>query len=570
MPTLSIPPAIDEILSAASRHHGLSPSLTAGLTSIARSVVRAFAGADVDVSQLVKALKRIGQCLTVDGNDSGSAADQAARDDLAALARQLGRVVDGSIAPGATVPLAVEARESSAPEPPPAEPAPRETPSEPRPFTRDVAVEHLEEAAFCRTRWELALGAPNYSASEVEQGPEERLRAHLDALVLAGRPAAEQVLVPALDHEDPPIVFAVAWCLLASEDGDFDDEVLRAFGAATNDARRRTELARALALSPSRAAGDRLAHALEDLPPAARAEAAQILTRSFARPAEIRHWLSGDDAALASGALRGLGGDLTPWADLLERYLGADDRAVVSAAIRPGLCVGMVAAWDACVEAATGSDPSVDDLIALATLGGAAEHAAVERALQSPGSRRSALFALGFSGRRRAAELCLEIIDDDDPADARVAGEAFSAITGLAIEGAYARRVPDDQDLDQDLDDDLAAGDERAAARATPAEAALPLPDGPAIRGWWSSATSRFQAEQRYLGGAPISAAALVSAIAGGPMRRRPGHALELAVRTRGACFVDTTDWVSRQRAAVAGWTVPSIDDFTALFGAGD
>ena len=90
---------------------------------------------------------------------------------------------------------------------------------EPRPFTRDVAVEHLDEAAFCRTRLGAALGAPHYTAAEVEQGPEERLRAHLDALVLGGRPVAEQVLVPALDHEDPPIVFAAAWCLLASEDG---------------------------------------------------------------------------------------------------------------------------------------------------------------------------------------------------------------------------------------------------------------------------------------------------------------------------------------------------------------
>ena len=271
------------------------------------------------------------------------------------------------------------------------------------------------------------------------------------------------------------------------------------------------------------------------LPPAARAEAARILTRSFARPAEIRHWLSGDDAALASGALRGLGGDLTPWADLLERHVRADDPAVVSAAIRPGLCVGLVAAWDACVEAATGPEPGVDDLVALATLGGAAEHAAVERALQLPGARRPALFALGFSGRRRAAELCLEIMDRRRRCDdatwpsARVAGEAFSAITGLAIEGAYARREPDDDDLDH--------GDEPAAARATPAEARLPLPDGPAIREWWSSAAPRFEPEQRYLGGAPISAAALVAAIAGGPMRRRPGHALELAVRTRGACL---------------------------------
>jgi uncharacterized protein (TIGR02270 family) len=229
----------------------------------------------------------------------------------------------------------------------------------------------------------------------------------------------------------------------------------------------------------------------------------------------------------------------------------------------------MVAAWDACVEAATGPDAAVEDLIALATLGGAAEHAAVERALQLPAVRRPALFALGFSGRPRAAELCLEIMEEDDPADARVAGEAFAAITGLTIEGTYARRENDDDDRADDFDD-FDDTDEPGAARATPAEAWLPLPDGPAIRAWWSSAGPRFEPGQRYLGGAPISTAALVAAIAGGPMRRRPGHALELAVRTRGACFLDTTDWVSRQRAAVAGWTVPPVTDFTALFGAGD
>jgi uncharacterized protein (TIGR02270 family) len=418
--------------------------------------------------------------------------------------------------------------------------------SQPRPFTPDVVVEHLQQAAVCRVRWELALGAPNYTAAEVQHGPEERLRAHLDALVLGGRPVAEQVLVPALGHEDPPISFAAAWCLLASEQGDFEQDVVGAFAAAADDDRRRVELARALALAPSRAAGDRLAHALDGLPAPARAEAARILTRSFARPAEVRHWLSGDDAALASGALRGLGGDVTPWADLLERHLRSDDPAVAAAAIRPGLCVGMVAAWDACVEAATGPDPGVEDLVAIATLGGAAEHAAVERALQLPAARRPALFALGFSGRPRAAELCLEVMDDDEPAVARVAAEAFAAITGLAIEGAYACREP---------------GEEPDA---------LPLPDGPAIRAWWSSAAPRFGPDRRYLGGAPISITSLVAAIACGPMRRRPGYALELAVRTRGACFLDTMDWVSRQRAAVAGWSVPHVADFTALFGAGD
>jgi uncharacterized protein (TIGR02270 family) len=564
MPTLSIPPAIDEILSAASRHHGVSPPMMAALASISRSVMRAYAGADVDVSQLVRALKKIGQRLAPGVDEVVPEADAAACEDLAALARELGRVVDGSIAPGGTAvaaaPIAIESLEPSGPASPASEAA-----REPHPFTGDIVAEHLDEAGFCRTCWDAALHAPNYTAAEVQEGPEERLRAHLDALVLGGRPVAERVLVPALDHEDAPTAFAAAWSLLASEEGDFDDAVVGAFAAAEGP--RGRELARALALAPSHAPSDRLVQALPGLPPAARAEAARTLTRWFEGSGDIRRWLASDDPALIAGTLRGLSGDLTSWAELLERHLRATDPAVVSAAIRPGLCVGLVDAWDACVVSATGGDPGADDLIALSTLGGAAEHAAVERALQSPGSRRSALFALGFSGRRRAAELCLEIIDmeDRDLAAARVAGEAFSAITGLVIEGAYARREPDDDDAG----DDLGARD-ADSPRASVAEAALPLTDGPAIRAWWASAASRFQPGQRYLGGAPISAAGLVAALTGGPMRRRPGLALELAVRSRGAFTVDTTDWISRQRAALAALPIPRIGDFTALFGAGD
>src|SRR3954468_22698761 len=154
MSNLSIPPAIDEILSAASRHSGLSPSLAAGLASIARSGLRAYAGGDVDISQLAKALKRIGQCLTVDRIQTSSAVDQAAREDLAALARQLERALDASVEP---MPAVAESLEASPPEPPPVEPLPS-PPPEPRPFTRDVALEHLHESAFCSTRWALALG----------------------------------------------------------------------------------------------------------------------------------------------------------------------------------------------------------------------------------------------------------------------------------------------------------------------------------------------------------------------------------------------------------------------------
>ena len=68
----------------------------------------------------------------------------------------------------------------------------------------DICEEHLDEAAFLWDRGERALNAPNYAIGEVAVGPEERLLAHLDGLVLGGQPVADKLLLPALgDDHDP-------------------------------------------------------------------------------------------------------------------------------------------------------------------------------------------------------------------------------------------------------------------------------------------------------------------------------------------------------------------------------
>ena len=56
----------------------------------------------------------------------------------------------------------------------------------PSPIRWDIAKEHLDEAAFLRQLWEQSLCSPQYSLAEIAQGPEERMLAHLDALVLGG------------------------------------------------------------------------------------------------------------------------------------------------------------------------------------------------------------------------------------------------------------------------------------------------------------------------------------------------------------------------------------------------
>src|SRR3954447_14562074 len=92
-----------------------------------------------------------------------------------------------------------------------------------RPLARrwDVYEEHLAEAGFLWSQWVQDSRAPNYTMAEVQAGPEERLIAHLDGLVLGGAAVREKLLQPALAEEDPELVFAAAWAFLAADDGDF-------------------------------------------------------------------------------------------------------------------------------------------------------------------------------------------------------------------------------------------------------------------------------------------------------------------------------------------------------------
>ena len=157
-------------------------------------------------------------------------------------------------------------------------------------------------------------------------------------------------------------------------------------------------------------------------------------------------------------------------------------------------------------------------------------------------------------------EVCLVAMQE--PKSARVAGEAFSAITGLKIEGEYCRvedrkkrREPTPFE-EEELDANLVPGP----------EAELPVPDPAAIKEWWRANKSRFRMEVRYLDGVPLDAAGLLGGLQLASMRRRPGLVLELAIRTHGKCRVETRQWARVQLAQqAAAATMPVMLPFGQL-----
>src|SRR4051812_21720721 len=81
---------------------------------------------------------------------------------------------------------------------------------------RELLEEHLSEASFLLEQWEQGLVSPRYTRAALARGDEERLRAHVDALVLSGTGTVKHVLRPGVSKAEPATATAAALALLAT------------------------------------------------------------------------------------------------------------------------------------------------------------------------------------------------------------------------------------------------------------------------------------------------------------------------------------------------------------------
>jgi uncharacterized protein (TIGR02270 family) len=408
----------------------------------------------------------------------------------------------------------------------------------------DVLERHLEEAGFLWTQWEAALDDAGYTLAELAAGPEWRLRAHLDALVVAGRGAVPRLLGPALLEGEPELAFAAAFALLAEGDARDPTPVLAALAADADPERRRAVL-RAFALCESPRAGEPLVPLLAAGDDALCAGALDALAfRRAAPPADVMRLLAHRTPAVRAAAFRAVrrlpGG--AP-AEAVRAALADRDEGVREAGLAAGLVAGQAQAFRACRELAALRGPlGRTARAALACCGGDEEAAALGALLADETLRRDALFALGHGGRVGGAEACLPFLDDD--ALGGVAAEAFAAITGLPLAPPYLRDPPPPRDeelppLDEDLETEL----------SLPEDDDLPLVHAPRAAAWWAEARKALDPGVRLLRGKPFDLGPLRDELASGPARRRHVLALELAIRSRGAAQIETRAFAAVQRA---------------------
>jgi uncharacterized protein (TIGR02270 family) len=406
------------------------------------------------------------------------------------------------------------------------------------PVLWDMVEEHLDEASFLVARWEAALRSPLYTAEEVARGFEARLQAQLDGLVAAGPAAEERLLGPALESGEPERALAAALALLEGPGGSGLARVEGFLGAAPDPAR--APVVRALGLARRAGLERELLRLAEKGAPAVAGAALEALAfRRVKAPDELLAVALAGTAAPA-GALRAARLASPRLWPAVERAYRSADPAARDAALGSGLALGLRSAWLACQELVEARDPGAGFALEVLGLSGEpADEARIAGALEVEGLRPAALFALGLTGLPSAAEACLPLLADEKVG--AVAAEAFSAVTGLAIEGSYAR-LPEERDElvpfeEEDLDADLSSRP----------EGELPLPDPPSIAAWWRGVRARFTPGTRWLAGRPFGAEALAATFLAGNMRRRQPLGLDLLVRSRREVEVETLGWAADQ-----------------------
>lgn len=169
----------------------------------------------------------------------------------------------------------------------------------------------------------------------------------------------------------------------------------------------------------------------------------------------------------------------------------------------------------------------------------------IRRMTQVPEQRRVAIRAAGLFGDPLALPWLLQQMQELPLA--RVAGEAFSQITGadLALLDLELRTAPayDGGPSDDPEDGNVAMDDDEN----------LPWPDTGLVQAWWQANGSRFQAGGAWLLGEPFSEANCRRVLASGNQRQRIAAACLLARYLPSRPLFPTSAPVRRQRALLVG-----------------
>jgi uncharacterized protein (TIGR02270 family) len=386
-----------------------------------------------------------------------------------------------------------------------------------------ILSQHAEEAAFHWLLHDDAVRSPHYRIWELAK-LDDRLEAHIDGLRVAAEFGWEIVKAALESNAEAGEVFTAG--VLSFETGD-PEKIQQVLEMGTANPQASRGLISALGWLPPERAGNYFKTLLSADGPALRRVgiAGAAIHRRNPGPA-LQASLDADDPLLKSRGLRAVGElGLVDFHITARANLKAKDPTVrFWAAWSNSLLNGQKDAVAYLQHVAEASGPLGERAAQMAMRRLAPNEAKLwlKRLVRDLGQKRIAIIAAGAFADPEVIPFLIDQMKV--PRLARVAGEAFSLITGANI--AY-------EDLDGEKPEGFEAGptenpeDEDVGMDA---DLNLAWPDPALIQKWWSARQGNFARGTRYLLGRPITPESLRLALKDGYQRQRAAAALELAI----------------------------------------
>ncbi|WP_437720618.1 TIGR02270 family protein [Sorangium sp. So ce861] len=401
----------------------------------------------------------------------------------------------------------------------------------------DVVEQHASEAAFLWSYRDAAVLDPLYDLESLGE-LDERLEAHVDGLRLAGD-AGWELGRAAIDEDEPGSLFAPMVLAVERRDLKGIAEVLDVGGAAPALARALVSALGWVSFSKARSIlPGLLSHRVG--PELYAIGIAACAVQRQDPGAALGYAVVSSDPRLRARALRAVGelgrADLV---DEVRGALGSEDEACRFAA-----------AWSAAV---LGDAAALRALGAIADRGGAFAERACAMAMRRMESAVASTWLRALGGAPRGARAALAgaaALGDPalmpwvlecmgTPELARMAGGAFTMITGVGLDEAKLRGAPPagfrSGPSDDPEDEDVAMDPDES----------LPWPDREKVAAWWGSRGKALKRGTRHLVGRPMEVPWLEEVLQRGSQPARAAAAVELGLRgaRRGVQEVRAPAW---------------------------
>lgn len=408
---------------------------------------------------------------------------------------------------------------------------------------KQVVSRHAEEAAFLWTSRNRAAGEPHFALEDLAK-LDERVNSHLEGLKLSGEAGWDSCRTN-LDNLGPGEVFAASAMAFALGNRAWMTEALKA-GCSSPSAK--AGLVSALGWLSYQDISRWIGRLLDAESPVHRSVG--IATCAIHREdpgAALASALNDPEPSLRARALRAVG-ELKR-EDLVDHIRGKLNDANEACRFWAAWSLALNGEHSGLVVLPTWFDESNRFMypalqIVLRALPQDESRGWISTFAKEPTQARLAVMGAGILGDPASVPWLLRQMESPDLA--RLAGEAFTMITGVDLEfhDLDQPRPPENDGFDPPIEEVIDLG----------YESNLRWPSPSLVARWWERNQHTFSVGVRYLSGEPITPQRMFDVLSNGKQRQRAAAALELALMQQDRVLFEVRARADHQRRKLAGW----------------